>query len=54
MIGRTSYRIKADTFRHEAYELIENIENMDTSARTAYYAEIAKEFNGSAINDCGR
>lgn len=34
---------------HEAYELIENIENMDTSARTAYYAEIAKEFNGSAL-----
>lgn len=34
---------------HEAYELIENIENMDTSARTAYYVEIAKEFNGSAL-----
>ena len=34
---------------HEAYELIENIENMDTSARTAYYAEIAKGFNGSAL-----
>ena len=33
----------------EAYELIENIENMDDSARTAYYAEVAKEFNGSAL-----
>lgn len=34
---------------HEAYELIESIENMDADARTAYYAEIAKEFNGSAL-----
>ena len=29
--------------------MIENIENMDDSARTAYYAEVAKEFNGSAL-----
>ena len=40
---------KSGYIPHEAYELIENIENMDTSARTAYYAEIAKEFNGSAL-----
>ena len=40
---------KSGYIPHEAYELIENIENMDTSARTAYYAEIAKEFNGGAI-----
>lgn len=40
---------KSGYIPHEAYELIENIENMDTSARTAYYAEIAKGFNGSAL-----
>lgn len=40
---------KSGYIPHEAYELIENIENMDTSARTAYYAEVAKEFNGSAL-----
>ncbi len=34
---------------HEAYELIESIENMDADARTAYYAKVAKEFNGGAI-----
>ena len=34
---------------HEAYELIENIENMDTSARTAYYAALAKDFCGEAF-----
>ena len=34
---------------HEAYELVESIENMDADARTAYYAEVAKEFNGGAI-----
>ena len=40
---------KSGYIPHEAYELIENIENMDDSARTAYYAEVAKEFNGSAL-----
>ena len=40
---------KSGYIPHEAYELIENIENMDNSARTAYYAEIAKGFNGSAL-----
>ncbi len=40
---------KSGYIPHEAYELIENIENMDTSARTAYYAEVAKNFNGSAL-----
>lgn len=40
---------KSGYIPHEAYELIENIENMDASARTAYYAEIAKGFNGSAL-----
>ena len=40
---------KSGYIPHEAYELIENIENMDADARTAYYAEIAKEFNGSAL-----
>lgn len=40
---------KSGYIPHEAYELIENIENMDASARTAYYAEIAKEFNGSVL-----
>lgn len=34
---------------HEAYELIESIENMDADARTEYYAKVAKEFNGGAI-----
>lgn len=34
---------------HEAYELIESIENMDADARTEYYAKVAKEFNGSAL-----
>lgn len=40
---------KSGYIPHEAYELIENIENMDDSARTAYYAEVAKKFNGSAL-----
>lgn len=40
---------KSGYIPHEAYELIENIENMDDSARTAYYAEIAKGFNGGAL-----
>ena len=40
---------KSGYIPHEAYELIENIENMDDSARTAYYAEVAKKFNGGAI-----
>lgn len=34
---------------HEAYELIESIENMDADARTEYYAKVAKEFNGGAL-----
>lgn len=40
---------KSGYIPHEAYELIENIENMDDSARTAYYAEVAKKFNGGAL-----
>lgn len=34
---------------HEAYELIEIIENMDADARTAYYAALAKDFCGEAF-----
>lgn len=34
---------------HEAYELIESIENMDADARTEYYAKVAKKFNGGAL-----
>lgn len=34
---------------HEAYELIESIENMDADARTAYYAALAKDFCGEAF-----
>lgn len=40
---------KSGYIPHEAYELIESIENMDADARTAYYAEVAKKFNGSAL-----
>ena len=40
---------KSGYIPHEAYELIESIENMDADARTAYYAKVAKEFNGGAI-----
>lgn len=40
---------KSGYIPHEAYELIENIENMDDSARTEYYAKVAKEFNGGAL-----
>lgn len=40
---------KSGYIPHEAYELIENIENMDTSARTAYYAALAKDFCGEAF-----
>lgn len=40
---------KSGYIPHEAYELIESIENMNASARTAYYAEVAKEFNGGAL-----
>ena len=42
---------KSGYIPHEAYELIENIENMDDSARTAYYAEVAKDDNVMII--CG-
>lgn len=40
---------KSGYIPHEAYELIESIENMDADARTEYYAKVAKEFNGGAI-----
>lgn len=40
---------KSGYIPHEAYELIENIENMNDSARTAYYAEAAEKFNGVAL-----
>ena len=40
---------KSGYIPHEAYELIESIENMDADARTEYYAKVAKEFNGGAL-----
>lgn len=40
---------KSGYIPHEAYELIESIENMDADARTAYYAALAKNFCGEAF-----